>query len=262
MRLGRWLIMAALMSVFSIVRGQDDVTVLDQIDFSDTTLIGSEYLNKTIADYVDSNQVYDMILAADNVLAYASSNYEMYKYVYQFLISGFSTLGANMVVDYMVRLPYFEFVDASEEQSAEMNAIAESYVRVRIGAKAPAIKAATIKGKPFDLYEIDTEYTLIMFWSPSCPHCTDMIKDLARFVSKHDNVTLVTVSVDEDLRKVKKTLRKSRMKGYHICDGEGWSSPIASDYAVDTTPSMFLLSDNIIVAKPFDVEELITFFEK
>lgn len=258
------------MSVFSVVRGQSDNTLLENINFNDTSLIDTEALKTVIAEYIDSSldrtktakeQMYDMILATDNVLAHASTGFEMYRFVYQYLIGGFSTLGANMVVDYMVRLPYFEFVEADEIQRLEMQNIAESYKRVKIGAEAPVIQAVTLEGKAFDLTDVESEYVLVFFWSPSCPHCHEMLKELAKYANKREGITVVTVSVGTDLKEVRKMLAKSRLKGYHICDGDGWNSLLVDDYAVDVTPSLFLLKDKRILAKPFDIKELITIIE-
>ena len=64
--------------------------------------------------------------------------------------------------------------------------------------------------------------------------------------------------VSKDLKKVKRLLRKAKLDSqYNICDGMGWDSPIVEDYAVDMTPSLFLLDeDKVLIAKPFDIEEV------
>ena len=147
------LIIIVLLAVVNVAVGQAEGSILDSIDFNDTTMIDGDFMWKSIAEYITAeqnkdadprNQSYNMILAADNVLSRSSTSYLMYKSVYQFLISGFSELGANMVVDYMVHLPYFEFVDADETQIEEMRSIAIQYERVKIGFKAPDIQCITI----------------------------------------------------------------------------------------------------------------------
>lgn len=207
-------------------------------------------------------QEYDMILSADSLLS-ECKDYESYKSVYQYLMYGFSELGANMVLDYMKSLPYFGFIDADENQKQEIQAIADSYDRVRIGADAPRINSMTIEGENFNLYNIESKYTIILFWSYSCPHCQDLIKELARFVKEQDDIALVTVCVSDDLKKVKRFLKKNDLgKCYNICDGQRWDSPIIDDYAVVMTPSMMLLdSEKKIILKPFDIEEILNNIE-
>lgn len=202
-------------------------------------------------------QEYDMILEADRQLG-ECKDYESYKSVYQYLIYGFSELGANIAVDYMIRLPYFEYLDATDEQKEEMMAIASSFERVKIGNKAPDIQSVTIDNTCFDLYDVDKDYTIILFWSYSCPHCHDLLKELSAFAKKNRSFAIVTVNVSGELRQIKRLLRRVGMKNYYnICDGEGWQSPIVEDYAVDMTPSMMLLDKNkIIIGKPFNTEEI------
>lgn len=202
-------------------------------------------------------QEYDMILEADRQLG-ECKDYESYKSVYQYLIYGFSELGANIAVDYMIRLPYFEYLDATDEQKEEMMAIASSFERVKIGNKAPDIQSVTIDNTCFDLYDVDKDYTLILFWSYSCPHCHDLLKELSAFGKKNKGFAIVTVNVSGELKQVKRLLRRVGMKKYYnICDGEGWQSPIVEDYAIDMTPSMMLLDKNkIIIGKPFNTEEI------
>ena len=265
------LIIIVLMSVFSILEGQVNDTLLKKIDFNDTTLVDSDFLKTTLAEYVDSaknpqltgeNQMYNYILAVDEVLKKCTS-YPMYKFVYQYFIYGFSELGANMVVDYMMRVPYLENVGANSGQRNEIIALAASFEKIKIGHKAPDIHAVTIDGREFDLNSVENRYVIILFWSYTCPHCCSLLEELSGFVKENKDFAVVTVSVSKELKKVKKTLKKARItQCYNVCDGEGWKSPIIENYAVDMTPSMFLLDkDRNIIAKPFDTEEIMNSIE-
>lgn len=268
MRFVKALIIIVLLSAFSVAKGQTDNSLLDKIDFNDTTLIEGDLMWATIAEYITQaqqsnanpkNQSYNMIMAADNVLSRCVSSYQMYVAVYQYLLSGFSQLGNNMLVDYLVRMPYLEHLNADDEQINYIISIAESYQRVKIGTKAPEIQSITVYNQDFDLYNLDNKQTVILFWSYSCLHCRDLIRELGELASSNADVNIVTVNVSGDLRQVKKLLKKSGLKNqYNICDGKGWDSPIVDAYAVDMTPSLFLLDENkIIVAKPFDIDEVI-----
>ena len=252
MKLLKLLIVIILVSVFSVAKGQDD----DSLPW-DTI---AEYITRAQkSDTNPKNQMYNMILAADNVLSKSVTSYETYVAVYQYLISGFSELGANMVVDYLVRVPYLEYLNADDEQRSHILDIAESYNRVKIGSEAPEIQSITVFGKDFDLYDIDKKYTVVLFWSYSCPHCRNLLKELAGFASKHKDVAVVTVNVSGDSRQVKKLIKKSGLKKqYNIYEENGWDSAIVENYAVDMTPSLFLLDENkVIIAKPFDFDEVI-----
>lgn len=133
----------------------------------------------------------------------------------------------------------------------------------RLGYKAPDIHAVTIDGKEFNLYDVEAKYTIMLFWSFTCPHCRDLIKELGALIKQHDDCELVTVQVSGDLKDVKRIIRKNKLKKhYNICDGKGWHSPIIQDYDINMTPSIIILNeDKKIVAEPFDIDEVIAFFE-
>lgn len=261
----KYLIIILFLSVCSIANGQTETDLLDAIDFNDTTLIGSEKLTSGIMDYITScqdttksarEQIYDVILAVDNVLAHCPS-FEMYKFVYQYLIYGFSELGVNQLVDYMMRLPYIETLGLNEDEFEELNKMAESYCRVKIGSKAPDIQTVTIDGNDFDLEEINSEYTILMFWSANCPHCRELIKEIGTYLIDKQDVAFVNVCVLGNKKTIRKLIRKSKINGITIFDGEEWNSKIVNDYAVDMMPSVFLLDkDKTIVAKPFSIEDI------
>ena len=262
-------IIIALLFGFFTARCQYSDSALDRLDFNDKSLIDSETLKNAITDYMtmvqkasqsQSNPSYNLILAADNIMSRCYTSYPMYKFVFQYLIYGFSEMGANIAVDYMISLPYFQYVNPTATETQEMLAIAESYNRVKIGSPAPDINAVTIKGAAFDMYDIETQYVILLFWSYSCQHCRDLIKDFGRFMRKNKDFSIVTVNVSGDLKKVRRMIRKNHLrKYYNICDGQGWNSPIVEDFAVNATPSIILLDENkTIIGKPFDIEELIS----
>ena len=262
------LIIILLLTIDNTMMGQSEESILDKIDFNDTTMINSDLMWQTIAEYITAeqnksanpnSQMYNMILAADNVLGRSCTSFVMYKSVYQYLISIFSELGATQVVDYMLRMPYLGYLDATDSEREEIMDIAERYERVKIGLKTPDIHTKTIKKLEFTLSEIKSKNTLIFFWSYSCPHCREILKELGKLAKKDKDLAIITVNVSGDFKKVKCLLKKSGLKNaYNIADGKGWNSPIVEDYAVDMTPSLFLLDENkILIAKPFDIEEVI-----
>lgn len=272
MRFVKSLIIMVLLLASSVAKGQDDKSLLDEIDFNDTTLIENDSMWLTIAEYITmaqksnanpKNQEYNMILAADDVLSRAMVSYQMYAAVFQYLINGFSELGANMVVDYMTRTPYLEYVNADVEKRNEIINIAKAYERVKVGQKAPDIQSVTIFDKSFDLTAVDKRYIVLLFWSYSCPHCHDLMNELGRLASDNDEVAVVTINVSGSLNEVRRMVRKAKLKNqYNICDSKGWDSPIVDDYAVDMTPSLFLLDENkVIISKPFDIEDVINNIE-
>lgn len=241
----------------------------NDVDFNDLSLIPTNVLTTKIIDFISiqqtNNQTFEqqqisIILAIDYVLNLASVNYEMYKFIFQYLMEGFNELGFAEIVDFMSRVPYSENIKCTEDQYNLLFSIAEFNSRVKIGSQAANISGETIFEEPFDLYNIDNEYFIILFWSYSCPHCREMIQELESFLYENANFSMIAVSVKGDLKKIKKLVKNHDIRAYFYHDGLEWNSPTVYDYAITSTPSMFLLDkEKKIIFKPFDFTELVEF---
>lgn len=151
-------------------------------------------------------------------------------------------------------------MNVTEQQIEEMESLAESYDRVKIGNKAPLIEGKTIYDDYFNINEIDTDFVVVLFWSYSCEHCRSIMRDMKKFLREHPDYALVALSVKGDIKKIRRLIAKNDLEGFFYHDGLDWEGKFVSAYAIDATPSMFVLDKNrIIVAKPFDMEELIEF---
>ena len=241
----------------------------NDVDFNDTSLIPTDVLTNKVFDFLsiqitaDQNQkqqIMALILASDNVLNRSTVNYEMYKFIFRFLIESFNELKINEAVDYLTRIPYYEEIDCTEEQYNELISIAEFNSRARVGSIAKNISGKTIFDEDFDLYSIDNDFVIVYFWSYSCEHCRENVKDLKKFLDDNTNFSLVAVSVKGELKKIKKLVKKNKVRGFFYHDGLEWECPFVDDYGVTGTPSFYLLDkDKKILYKPFDFNELVDF---
>lgn len=241
----------------------------NDVDFNDISLIPTDVLSNKIFDFLsiqitaDQNadqKIMSLILGVDNVLNRATVNFKMYRFVFQLLIESFNELKMNEVVDYMTRIPYSEEIDCSEEQYNELLSIAEFNSRARIGSVAKNISGKTIFDEDFDMYSIENDFIIVYFWSYTCDHCRENIKELKLFLDENTNFSLVAVSVKGELKKTKNFVRKNKIDGYFYHDGLEWDCPFVDDYAVTATPSLYLLDkDKKIVYKPYDFKELVNF---
>lgn len=239
------------------------------VDFNDLSLIPTNVLTTKIIDFLSvqqspgndyNQQIFAIILGIDNVLYRATVNYEMYKFVFQFLIEGFKELSYNEIVDYMCRLPYLEEIDATSEQYDEMLSIVEYNSRVKIGTAAPNISGTTVLNDDFNLYDIDSEFTVVFFWSYGCAHCVEIISDLQDFMKNNTDFSLVAIAVDGPRNKIKNIAKRFKDRAYFYHDGLSWQSQIIDDYAVSATPTIFILDkDKKILYKPFDFKEFVQF---
>lgn len=241
----------------------------NEVDFTDLSLIPTNVLTTKIIDFLSiqqvagqtrDQQIMAIVLGIDNVLYRASVSFDMYKFVFQYLMEGFNVLGYEEIVDYMTRIPYSEELQCNENQYDELLSIVELNSRVKIGSKAKNISGKTIFDEDFSMYDIDSKFTIVFFWSYTCEHCRENIVELKSFLDENPDFSLVAVSVKGDLKKIKNIVKKNKVGGFFYHDGLEWNCPYINDYAVTATPCFYLLDkDKKIVFKPFDFEELVEF---
>lgn len=241
----------------------------NEVDFADLSLIPTNVLTTKIIDFLSiqqvagqtrDQQIVAIVLGIDNVLYRASVSFDMYKFVFQYLMEGFNVLGYEEIVDYMTRIPYSEELQCNENQYDELLSIVEFNSRVKIGSKAKNISGKTIFDEDFSMYDIDSKFTIVFFWSYTCEHCRENIVELKSFLDENPDFSLVAVSVKGDLKKIKNIVKKNKVGGFFYHDGLEWNCPYINDYAVTATPCFYLLDkDKKIVFKPFDFEELVEF---
>ena len=241
----------------------------NEVDFTDLSLIPTNVLTTKIIDFLSiqqvagqtrDQQIVAIVLGIDNVLYRASVSFDMYKFVFQYLMEGFNVLGYEEIVDYMTRIPYSEELQCNENQYDELLSIVEFNLRVKIGSKAKNISGKTIFDEDFSMYDIDSKFTIVFFWSYTCEHCRENIVELKSFLDENPDFSLVAVSVKGDLKKIKNIVKKNKVGGFFYHDGLEWNCPYINDYAVTATPCFYLLDkDKKIVFKPFDFKELVEF---
>ena len=119
---------------------------------------------------------------------------------------------------------------------------------------APGYLAASF---PKKLSDIKSNYTVVVFGASWCPKCKEELPEIAKLYAtwKAQGVEVVFVSLDED-----KTQFKSFATDFpfiSICDYKKWESPIAKDYYVFGTPTMFLLNNKReILLRPNSVKQM------
>ncbi len=97
---------------------------------------------------------------------------------------------------------------------------------------------------PAGLSDINSKYKLLVFGASWCPACPAELSQIAASYKKWKSygVDVVFISLDED-----KTVFKEfagRFPFTSVCDYKKWESPVAKDYHIFATPTMYLLDEN------------------
>jgi thiol-disulfide isomerase/thioredoxin len=110
---------------------------------------------------------------------------------------------------------------------------------------------------PKKLSDFKSKYTVVVFGASWCPTCTQEIPEIAKLYPKwkQNNVEVVFVSLDEDKESYRNFVKD--LPFLSTCDFKKWESPIAKDYYVFGTPTMFLLDEKRkILLRPNSVKQM------
>ena len=134
-------------------------------------------------------------------------------------------------------------------------------VSVNKGKKAPSIAMPAYDGKLYTLEQIPNEYTLLVFWSTTCSHCTETLPLLKTIYGRQQQSNLMevlAVSFDTEVNAWQEFLKKGNYSWLNYSDFKGWNSDIARNYNIKGTPTYLLLDKNkMVLSKPATLEELV-----
>lgn len=236
----------------------------DDVDFRDTTLVGSQTMGDKLVAFFYSftdgdEQRFDSLSIAGLgvLLDKAKVNMRMYEYVLEFALNGYSTMGRDKVTDYLLNYPQLAEGEINMEEGIRLDSITEPYQKVRVGAKAPDVLGVTIDGFEYHLYDSKAERVIVVFWSTDCEYCHDFLVQIRKHLNLKSDYELVTFALAENQEEVATTVKKMRLPGYHFYDDLRWDSKPFLDYHVTSTPLVLVLdAERTIVCKPYDWDEL------
>lgn len=240
-------------------------SVWDDIDFTDTALVASEsFQNRMLEQLFHLTESGDMhrfdslsMATIGNLLEKAKVNMRVYEYILEFMLNGYSNLGREQVVDYLLSYPMLFEGEIQVEEGMRLDSITEPYQKVRVGAKAPDFSGITIDGRPYRLYDSKAEKVIVFFWSTDCEYCHDFLASIRKNLDLKSDFELVTFALAEDESDAIRSVKKMRLDGYHFYDDLRWESKPFLDYHITSTPTVFVLDkDRMIVCKPYDWYEL------
>ncbi|WP_281542090.1 TlpA family protein disulfide reductase [Maribacter aestuarii] len=138
----------------------------------------------------------------------------------------------------------------------------ETTSRLRLGTKSPEITWEK-NGKTYSLSDLQgAENYVLVFWSSTCSHCLKEVPQLHKELENFKNVAVLGVGLEVDDIKWKKEVARLPNFEHAIALGK-WESDYAKVFAIDKTPTYFILdSEKRFIAQPESDKELIEFLRK
>ena len=257
----------------------------DNIDFSDERMLRTpiffnkmdQYLDKLTAKHPDSINI-----SADILVEKSKENEEIFQYVVSYITSNYERskiMGMDAVFVHMVE-KYYITNQCNWVDSIQLVKIADRAQKIApnlIGRKASDF--LDIYGRPFmkdtlgvthTLQEINADYTVLVFFGPTCGHCK---KEMPKI--KHDVDSLIfngydiktfAVATEFDKKEWKKFINMQKTGDWiNVADinHDDEGNPVASSdwrdkYDIYSTPVIYLLDkEKKIIAKRITHKQIV-----
>ncbi len=227
------------------------------IDFSDARLLRSPVIHKAVRIVLarNLNQEKDanfIMTELDSLFARAKANKEVYQYVVGYTLSFFNSfqrLGMNYVFahiadNYILNGNSDWFDEATLASISERNEIMKASF---VGQKAHDLQMENVEGEVKTLYDIETDYTLLFFWSTGCGHCEAATEHITKFMKESNyasKFSVYAVYAKEDKKDWEEFIKKYETQSWtNVWDVEDKNMYHAYYYIV-STPILFLLNKN------------------
>lgn len=247
----------------------------DGMDFKDTLLIKTSYLNKWMDSYVNLfGQLSTTVALRDSLFPLAGrtaiekarkGHPVVYGWMVDYFYRGYESNGIEPGMKILE--PYMNDPDCLTSKRQEIARRLKGMETMVAGNTAPDITMKDTEGNLFELNKLKTQckYILVLFWSAGCSHCmelTDQLYPWQKHPEIRQKIEVVAISLDETDTEIKAWEKKiPELQGWkHLRATEGIRSKAASDYFVLATPVMVLLDakTKAINAVPNTLNELMT----
>ena len=219
------------------------------------------YMQKLVVQHPDT-----LCKAVDRILALMKPNEETYKfYLIHFLnfyaksnIVGFDGVYVCIVDNYYAKglAPWTE-----KEQLDKITKEARQLRPILIGKKAPNIRMFKQDSTTINLYDVNADLTVLLFWNPECGHCkkemhtvVDMEK---KFRDKNVKIFAVCTALKDKANTCWDFVKEKEMGAFINVNDPEVTSGYYSQYKVNITPMVYILDKNkTIISKRISPEQL------
>ncbi|MFY8165297.1 MAG: TlpA family protein disulfide reductase, partial [Sediminibacterium sp.] len=139
----------------------------------------------------------------DIIIRQFGGNEQTHEFAYKYLTLGFKQIGEEDVLQYLDE-NYKDLANRCFDnfEKNEFDKRMEGYSAMKVGNKVPNfdLKLNENKNSAKSLYNINSEKTLVVFWSSTCPHCMEEMPKLNEWAATEKEIQIVAVSLDTDVK--------------------------------------------------------------
>ena len=249
----------------------------DRFDFTDRKLLGRpEITEQAFVDYINILPLLSKEVA-DKSLLYTLGKVETDTLFYRHFASLFDKYFYDPNSPFRNEEYYLPVLQQLVQSSLLPEEDVSRYVfqldmalKNRIGQKANDFYYTLESGLTFSLYELKSEYTLLMFSNPGCPTCEAVMARLngskplndalAMNTTSRTMLTILTLYPDNNLTEWYKYLPEMPVKWIHAYD-KGMEVTQRKLYDIKAIPTLYLLDkDKKVILKDSSIEAIESFF--
>lgn len=239
----------------------------DNIALNDSRSLRTPYFTSKIDTYFSEllPQIPDTIaVEAVNFIEKTRSDKDMFKYVVSYLYnltneSKIMGMDAALVA---IADRYYLSGEAFWAESKFLDELRENVQKIKptiIGNIAPDLKLGSFDNQYFRLHEVNSRFTLLVFWETDCGHCQKDIPQLHKIWEDKlkSDTKVFCVYTQTKTTEWQKFVEDNAMENWiNVYDPRN-SSNFRTVYNINTTPQIFILDSNKkIVAKKIGVDQV------
>ncbi len=245
----------------------------DELDFSDDRLLRTPIFYSKIKTYTQQLTVPlpdSIIVSVDTVIHKARANKEVFKYCVATFANFYETskiMGYDKI-----------FVHIAEKYYLTDEAFwADSALKAKIHERVDKIKPNILGEKAYNLIMPDTglvlhnlkdvkaDYTILVFWDPTCSHCKIEIPKLAQYYDSAKaagiSIEVFSIGIESDIELWKNYIKEHKLNWINVSDLYNKTN-FRNYYDIYSTPVIYLLdAEKRILAKRLDTEKVKDFIE-
>jgi thiol-disulfide isomerase/thioredoxin len=105
------------------------------------------------------------------------------------------------------------------------------------------IQYTAFDGREVDIAKLKGKVVLVDFWATWCAPCMGELPNVkAAYAKLHpQGFEIVGISFDQDKAALDKTLKEKEMTWPQYFDGQGWQNKYASEFGINSIPTMWLV---------------------
>jgi peroxiredoxin len=175
----------------------------DNIDLSDPINLRTPYLHGRINYYMENLTPKDpdsIIASIEMILEKMEPAPDSYKYYLSHFLNQYAQMkivGFDKVYVFLVDNYYAKGKAdwVSEENLIKLKEQADNLRNILIGQKFPDITTYKKDSTAVRIWDIESPYTLVLFWAHDCGHCTKAMPDVVSFYEEFESkgVTLISI---------------------------------------------------------------------